>query len=460
MTAPRIPTPGEAGATPLPGGIWHHLMPQRGARPLRIVRGEGMTVWNDAGVPHLDATSGGLWCVNVGYGRREIADAVHAQLMELAFFAQTVATPPAEALAACLLEKMPGMGRVFFANSGSEANEKAFKLVRQLAAKKHGGRKHKILYRERDYHGSTIACLSATGQEQRREQYGPFVPGFVQVPHCCEYRSQWGDVDDYGLRAANEIERVILEEGPDTVAALCLEPITAGGGVITPPDGYWPRVQEICRQYDVLLHIDEVVCGLGRTGRWFGYQHYDIQPDIVTVAKGLASGYAAISAMVTSEALFDAIHAADTTPELDYFRDVSTFGGCAGGLAAARANIEIIEGENLVANTQAMGQRLMSGLRELQDRHAVIGDVRGKGLFAGVELVRDRAAREPVPESYAMAVVAHCQREGLLIGRTNRSFARYNNTLCLSPALIADAAAIDRIVATLDAAFAAVPVPA
>ena len=460
MTAPNPSKTGDTAALTASRGIWHHLMPQTGNRPLRIVRGEGMTVWDDAGVPHLDASSGGLWCVNVGYGRREIADAVHAQLMELSFFAQTVATPPAEALAERLLDVMPGMGRVFFANSGSEANEKAFKLVRQLAAKKHGGRKHKILYRERDYHGSTIGCLSATGQEQRRAHYGPFVPGFVEVPHCCEYRSQWGEVPDYGLRAANEIERVILAEGPDTVAALCLEPITAGGGVITPPEGYWPRVQEICRRYDVLLHIDEVVCGLGRTGRWFGYQHFGVQPDIVTVAKGLASGYAAISAMVTSAALFDAIHEADTVPEMDYFRDVSTFGGCTGGLAAARANIDIIERENLVGNAEAMGKRLMAGLRDLQRRHPSIGDVRGLGLFAGVELVRDRDTREPMPETYAMGVVAHCQRAGVIIGRTNRSFTRYNNTLCLSPALIADAAAIDRIVETLDGAFAAVPLPA
>ena len=449
-----------AGAQTLESPIWHHMTPlTKGARPQRIVRGEGMQVWNDAGRAHLDATSGGVWCVNVGYGRREIADAVHGQLMELCYFAQTVETPPAEALARKLIEKMPGMGRAFFSNSGSESNEKAFKLVRQLAAKKHGGRKHKILYRERDYHGTTIACLSATGQEQRRDQYGPFVPGFVEVPHCCEYRSQWGEVENYGQRAADEIERVILQEGPDTVAALCLEPITAGGGVITPPDGYWSRVQEICRKYDVLLHIDEVVCGLGRTGQWFGYQHYGIQPDIVTLAKGLASGYAAISAMVTTDALFDAIHEPATTPELDYFRDISTFGGCAGGLAAALSNIEIIERENLVSNAAVMGDLLLERLNVLKRQHSTIGDVRGKGLFAGIELVADRDTREPVHESYAAAVVAHCMEQGVIIGRTNRSFNRFNNTLCLSPALIVDADAIERIVGAIDLALREIPRP-
>lgn len=440
-------------------GLWHHLTPHQHATPPVIVRGEGMRVWNAEDIEHLDATSGGVWCVNVGYGRKEIADAVHEQLMSLSYFAQTAVLPPAEALSTLLLNKMPGMGRVYFSNSGSEANEKAFKLVRQIAAKKHGGQKHKILYRERDYHGTTIACLSATGQEQRRDQYGPFAPGFVPVPHCCEYRSQWGPVDDYGLRAANEIEQVILQQGPETVAALCLEPITAGGGVIPPPAGYWPRVQEICRQYDVLLHIDEVVCGLGRTGAWFGYQHYGIEPDIVTLAKGLASGYAAISATVTTEAIFDAIHDADTSPQLDYFRDISTFAGCAGGLAAARANIELIEREGLVDNARVQGEYLFTRLQELLAKHSHVGDVRGKGLFAGIELVVDAESRAPAPESYAAAIAAHCMGQRVIIGRTNRSFEAFNNTLCLSPALIATPADIDMIVDAIDLALTEVAFP-
>lgn len=435
--------------------VWHHLSqhkPYEESDPLLIVKGEGMRVWDAEGKEYLDAVSGGVWTVNVGYGRTEIADAVRDQLVTMNYFAQTAGNVPAAQFAEKLIEKMPGLSRVYYSNSGSEANEKAFKIVRQLAAKKNGGKKHKILFRERDYHGTTITALSATGQYERKNQYGPFTPGFVEVPHCCEYRSQWGDVEDYGVRAANEIERVILEQGPDTVGALCLEPVTAGGGVITPPEGYWPRVMEICREYDVLLHIDEVVCGLGRTGEWFGYQHYGIEPDLVTLAKGVASGYAAIACTVTTEALFDAFKE-DEDPRMGYFRDISTFGGCTAGPAAALANMEILENEGLLENAARQGEHLMERLNELKGRHEVIGDVRGKGLFAGFELVKDRITKAPVDESLAVAIGAHCMKNGVIIGRTNRSFEELNNTICLSPALIATRTDIDTIVDAIDAAI-------
>ncbi|MGB1256882.1 MAG: aspartate aminotransferase family protein, partial [Thiolinea sp.] len=332
------------------------------------------------------------------------------------------------------------------------ANEKGFKIVRQISQKKYGGKKHKILFRERDYHGTTITTLSASGQEERKGQYGPFTPGFVEVPHCLEYRSQWGDVDDYGIRAANEIERIILEEGPETVGALCLEPITAGGGVIEPPAGYWDRVQEICKQYDILLHIDEVVCGVGRTGKWFGYQHYGIKPDIVTMAKGVASGYAAISCTVTTEDVFNDFK--DDSDPMSYFRDISTFGGCTAGPAAAMANMDIIERENLLENVTVQGEYLKGRLHELMDKYEIIGDVRGKGLFVGFELVLDRETKEPAPESTAAAIAGHCMQNGVIIGRTNRSIPGLNNTICLSPALIATKDDIDAIVTALDNALA------
>jgi len=436
--------------------VWHHLTqhkPFEQNDPMVIVKGEGMRVWDAKGNEYLDAVSGAVWTVNVGYGRTEIADAVRDQLVNLNYFAQTAGNVPAAQFAERLISKMPGLSRVYYSNSGSEANEKAFKIVRQIAQKKYGGRKYKILFRERDYHGTTITALSATGQFERKNQYGPFTPGFVEVPHCCEYRSQWGDVDDYGIRAANEIERVILEEGPDTVGAICLEPITAGGGVIEPPVGYWERVQEICKKYDVLLHIDEVVCGLGRTGKWFGYQHYGIQPDIVTMAKGVASGYAAISCTVTTEAVFEAFKE-DEDPRMGYFRDISTFGGCTAGPAAAMVNMEIIERENLLENVTQQGEYLRGRLLDLMDKYTVIGDVRGKGLFAGFELVKDRVTKEPVDESLPIAIAGHCMQNGVIIGRTNRSFKEFNNTVCLSPALIATRQDIDRIVDALDMALA------
>ena len=438
--------------------VWHHLTQHKAFEnqdPRVYVEGRGMRLWDAAGKEYLDATSGGVWTVNVGYGRLSIADAVREQLVRMNYFSNAAGSVPGARFAARLTGKMPGLSRVYYANSGSEANEKVFKMVRQIAHRHHGGRKYQILYRERDYHGTTLAALSASGQPQRSAQYGPLVPGFIEVPHCLEYRSQYGPVANYGERAADAIEEVIRREGPDTIGAICLEPVTAGGGVITPPSGYWERVQEICRRHDILLHIDEVVCGVGRTGKWFGYQHYGIKPDFVTMAKGVASGYAAISCVVTTEAVFD-LFKDDPGDPLSYFRDISTFGGCTSGPAAALENMRIIEDEQLLANTQAMGERLIGNLRELQRRHEAIGDVRGLGLFCGAELVQDRKTREPAEEKQVQAVVADCLGRGVIIGATSRSFQRFNNTLCLSPALIATAADIDRITETLDAALGAV----
>jgi taurine-pyruvate aminotransferase len=441
--------------------IWHHLSqhkPYETTAPRIIVEGKGMRVWDQKGKEHLDAVSGGVWTVNVGYGRESIANAVRDQLVKLNYFAGSAGSIPGALFAEKLIEKMPGMSRVYYTNSGSEANEKAFKMVRQIAHKKYGGKKHKILYRDRDYHGTTIGCLSAGGQDERNAQYGPFAPGFVRVPHCLEYRAfeqEGAPKENYGLWAADQIEAAILREGPDTVGALCLEPVTAGGGVIAPPSGYWERVQEICAKYEILLHIDEVVCGVGRTGTWFGYQHYGVKPDMVTMAKGVASGYAAIACLVTNEAVFEKFKENADDP-LDYFRDISTFGGCTAGPAAALENMRIIENENLLDNTTRMGERMLDNLNALMDKHAVIGDVRGKGLFLGAELVQDRDSRAPVAEKLVQQVVADCMAQGVIIGATNRSVPGYNNTLCFSPALIATADDIDRITDSVDKALAKV----
>jgi taurine-pyruvate aminotransferase len=434
--------------------VWHHLIqhkPFESVDPRVIVEGKGMRVWDAKGKEHIDAVSGGVWTVNVGYGRESIANAVRDQLVRMNYFAGAAGSIPGALFAERLISKMPGMSRVYYSNSGSEANEKVYKMVRQIAHKHHGGRKWKILFRERDYHGTTIAALATAGQLERAMQYGPFPDGFVMVPHCLEYRRQW-DVENYGERAADAIEEVILREGPDTVGAIVLEPVTAGGGVIVPPKGYWERVQEICRKHNVLLHIDEVVCGVGRTGTWFGYQHYGITPDFVTMAKGVASGYAAISCTVTTEAVFE-MFKDDPADPMSYFRDISTFGGCTSGPAAALENMRIIEDEGLLDNTLAMGDRLMGNLRALAETHKVIGDVRGKGLFCGAELVADRATKEPADEKKVAAVVADCSQQGVIIGMTNRSIPGLNNTLCLSPALIATPADIDAITEAIDGAL-------
>ena len=436
--------------------VWHHLVQHRpfeDSDPLIVVEGEGMRVKDAKGNEYLDATSGGVWTVNVGYGRKSIAKAVHDQLLRMCYFANTAGNVPGARFAEKLVEKMPGMARVYYSNSGSEANEKAYKMVRQIGARNNDGKEAKIIFRDRDYHGTTIAALSSTGQFERKNQYGPFVPGFVEFPHCCCYRCPFGK--EYGscnIECARALEDTIMEEGPDTVGAVVLEPITAGGGVILPVPEYFPIISDICRKYDVLLHIDEVVCGLGRTGKWFGHQHYDVKPDIVTLAKGVASGYAAISCTVTTEAVFEEFKA-DPTDRMNYFRDISTFGGCAGGPAAALENVKIIEQENLLQNVNEMGDYLLDRLYELKDKHSVIGDIRGKGLIAGIELVNDRSTKEPVEEALAIRIAADCSTQGVLIGRTNRSFREYNNTLALCPALIATKTDLDEIVTALDQAF-------
>ena len=434
--------------------VWHHLSqhkPYETIDPRVIIEGKGMRVWDAKGKEHLDAVSGGVWTVNVGYGRESIANAVRDQLIKMNYFAGAAGSVPGAMFAQRLIEKMPGLARVYYSNSGSEANEKVYKMVRQIAHKHHGGKKWKILYRERDYHGTTIGTLATSGQAQRAAQYGPYPDGFVMVPHCLEYRKQW-DVENYGERAADAIEEVILREGPDSVGCLVLEPVTAGGGVIVPPNGYWERVQAICRKYNILLHIDEVVCGVGRTGEWFGYQHYGIKPDFVTMAKGVASGYAAISCTVTTEAVFS-LFKDDPTDTMSYFRDISTFGGCTAGPAAALENMRIIEDEGLLDNTTAMGGRLMGNLQALMEKHRVIGDVRGKGLFCGAELVADRGTKEALEERKVQAVVADCMAQGVIIGATNRSLPGLNNTLCLSPALIATPDDIDQITDAIDQAL-------
>ncbi|MCP3661340.1 MAG: aminotransferase class III-fold pyridoxal phosphate-dependent enzyme [Gammaproteobacteria bacterium] len=437
--------------------VWHHLTqhkPYENTDPMVVVEGKGMRIKDAKGNEYLDAVSGGVWTVNVGYGRESIAKAVYDQLVKMCYFANSAGNIPGAQFAEKLIETLPGMNRVYYSNSGSEANEKAYKIVRQIAHIRNGGKKHKIIFRDRDYHGTTIAALSSTGQFERKNQYGPFLDGFVEFPHCCCYRCPFEKT--YGsceIECAHALEETIKREDPDTIGAVVLEPITAGGGVILPVPEYFPIIQEICRKYGVLLHIDEVVCGLGRTGKWFGHQHYDVKPDIVTMAKGVASGYAAISCTVTTEKVFDTFKA-EPADRMQYFRDISTFGGCTSGPAAALENLRIIKDENLLQNVTEMGDYLMGQLHELKEKHPMIGDVRGKGLFVGLELVKDRATKTPVDERIPIGIAADCMAQGVIIGRTNRSFQQYNNTLALSPALITGRTELDQIITAIDNAIA------
>ena len=380
--------------------VWHHLTQHKvyeNADPVIFVEGKGSRLTDINGKQYLDCVSGGVWTVNVGYGCEEIVDKMAEQLKKFNYFSNANGNIPTILFSDKLISKMPGMNRVYLNNSGSEANEKAYKIVRQISQLKHGGKKSKILFRDRDYHGTTITCLSSCGQFERRNQYGPFTPGFVEFPDCSAYRHGLENNPDAGKIFAKQLEDVILREDPDTVGGVIIEPITAGGGVIVPPDGYLEEVGAICKKYGILLIIDEVVCGVGRTGKWFGYQHWNVQPDIVTMAKGVASGYAAISCTVTTETVFqDFIN--DPADRDAYFRDISTFGGCTAGPAAGLANIEYIEKHNLLDNVVEVGAYLMDGLNALKDHYAAVlksHDCRALlGLIKGAWEKGRRAARQ------------------------------------------------------------------
>ena len=430
--------------------VWHHLLQHKILEeqdPKIFVEGQGARVKDIHGNEYLDASSGGVWCVNVGFGRESMAKVIYEQLLKLPYYAGVAGTVPAAQFADKLTDLLPGLDRVYFGNSGSEANEKAFKMVRQIAHL-NGNQKNKVLYRDRDYHGTTIACLAASGHEERREAYGPFPDGFAVVPHALCYRCPFDkSYPDCNIECAHALEHVIQEEGPDTVGGLILEPITAGGGVIPPVEEYYPIVQEICDKYGVILIMDEVVCGFGRTGKMFGFEHYEVAPDIVTMAKGMASSYAPISATAVRSEIFDEF-LSDPSDKYDYFRDISTYGGCTGGFAAALENMRIVEDEDLVENARVVGDYLLDRLGELSD-HPNVGDVRGKGLFAGVELVADKSSKDPVGEDVMAAVIRAIAAEGVLVGGTNRSIPGHNNTLNIAPPLIVSTADVDEIVAAV-----------
>ncbi len=439
--------------------LWHHIKPHKvfqSAEQMIIVEGKGLRVKDIRGREYLDATSGGVWSVMVGHGRESIAAAVYEQLKTLGYYAGTAGNVPTIKFAAKLIELLPRLGKVFFSNSGSEANEKAFKVVRQLShidpARKG---KYKILFRDRDYHGTTIGALSATGQSERKQDYGPFAEGFAQIPHPLCYRCPMGkSYPGCNIECARSVEDVILKEGPDSVGGCIVEPITAGGGIIVPVPEYYPILQEICKRYGVYLIMDEVVCGFGRTGKFWGHDQFDVDPDIVTMAKGLASSYMPLSAMAVRQEIFDKFLCEPNNPaeRMNYFRDISTYGGCAGATTAALESTRIIEDENLVENSRVVGAYLLAELQALSDR-PIVGHVRGIGLFCGIEFVKDKQTKEPISEAEMARMMGLVAAQGVLVGRTSSSLPGNNTIMNFAPALIATREDIDEIVAAVKAAI-------
>ncbi len=437
--------------------VWHHIVQHRVfeiQEPLVMVEGQGCILKDIRGREYLDAVSGGVWCVSLGYGQESIARAVYDQLREMPYYAMTAGNVPSILLAEKLTSLLPNLQKVFFSNSGSEANEAAFKMTRQYFRLKYPGMdKYKIIYRERDYHGTTMAALSATGQPERKMGYEPMVPGFLGIPAAYCYRCKFGKTyPSCDLECARFLEKLILAEGGDTVGAVILEPITAGGGVIIPPDGYYDIIQETCRKYEVLLIMDEVVNGFGRTGKMFGHQHWNVDPDMVTLAKGIANSYMPLSATMVKKEIFDRF-LNDPADKLKYFRHISTYGGNAAACAAGLESIRIVEERDLCRRSAEMGGYLLESLKEVLSSHPMVGDIRGRGLFAGIELVEDRATKAPASEQVIGKVVSSALAQGVLVGRTNRSMPNGNNIINLAPAFVVTKDQIDRIVSALRCAL-------
>ena len=373
------------------GNLQHHDLGSH--PPLEIVRGEGCWVWDSDNRCYLDAMAG-LWCVNVGYGRHTIADSVAEQMRQLPYYPLTQSHPPAARLARRLTELLPAdLDHIFFVNSGSEAVETALKIARQSARRMHPGEnRYKVIARHRGYHGFTMGAMSATGQVVRKQAFEPLVPGFLHVsppdPYRCDHCSAGGTCT---LACANEFERAIRSEGPETVAAVILEPAIGGGGVFPAPQGYMEQVRDICDRYGVLMIVDEVITGFGRTGKLFAFEHSGIRPDLMTLAKGITSGYLPLGATVASRRVFETFVSAND--DKAKFAQVSTFGGHPCSCAAALANLDILTGERLWENAARVGSYLANGLRELN--LPVIGQVRSWGLLIGIELVMD-ANRTPL----------------------------------------------------------------
>ena len=416
-----------------------------------VTGGQGSTVFDADGTAYLDAMAG-LWCVNIGYGRVELADVAAEQMRKLSYFPHTAMNAPAAALADKINGLMGGGYHTYFVNSGSEANEAGFKIARQYMKHEYRGEyRFKTVSRYFAYHGTTLATLDAGGMGERKAKFEPFSGDFVHVapPYC--YRCPFGlSYPGCGLACVKNMETTILGEGPETVAEVIVEPIMSGVGVAVPPDEYLPEVESLCHKYGILLHVDEVINGFGRTGKMFAHQHYGVSPDIIAIAKGISSAYMPIAATVVKNNVFESFYG--DPAENRQVAQVNTYGGHPVAAAVALRNIEIMEAEQLADRAADVGKYLLDGLTSLK-RREIVGDVRGKGLLLAVELVKDRATKEPVEEAKITAIVDFCRANGLLVGRGGGG-RRYGNTITFSPPLVITRAECDRIVDTLDRALA------
>jgi L-2,4-diaminobutyrate transaminase len=410
-----------------------------------IVRGSGSTVYDEDGRAYIDAMAG-LWCVNVGYGRRELADALHEQTLRLPYYHSfsSMATDTPALLAERLIEIAPGdMSKVLYGTSGSDANDTQIKIVRLYNNLLGRPQKKKVIARQRGYHGVSIASGSLTGFEAMHAGFDLPIDGIIHTTPPYRLREALpGESDaDFVKRLATELDELIEAEGPDTVAAFIAEPVQAAGGVVIPPDGYFPAIQQVLRKHDVLLIADEVVCGFGRLGTWFGSDLLGVEPDLVTVAKGITSAYFPLSACIVSERVWRVL--ADESGERSFGHGY-TYTSHPLAAACALANLDLIERDGLVAQAGQRGEYLNAQLRAAFEGHPLVGEVRGRGLIAAVEFVaglEPTRLLEPLGK-VAARVDAECLERGVITRALPDS-----DTISFSPPFVITESEIDEIVA-------------
>ena len=420
----------------------HHLAPFSDYKQLKekgpriITKAQGVHLWDSEGNKILDAMAG-LWCVAVGYGREELVQAASTQMRELPYynlFFQT-AHPPALELAKAISQLAPeGMNHVFFTGSGSEGNDTVLRMVRHYWALKGKPQKKVIISRINGYHGSTVAGASLGGMVGMHEQGDLPIPGIVHIAQPYWY-GEGGDMsaDEFGLWAAEQLEKKILELGEDTVAAFIAEPIQGAGGVIIPPDSYWPKVKEILAKYDILFVADEVITGFGRTGEWFGSDYYGLKPDLMTIAKGLTSGYVPMGGVIVRDEIVKTLN------EGGDFNHGFTYSGHPVAAAVALENLRILRDEKIIERVKAeTAPYLQKRLRELES-HPLVGEVRGLGMLGAIELVKDKATRERYTDKGAgMVCRQFCFDNGLIMRAVG-------DTMILAPSLVISPAEIDEL---------------
>ena len=425
---PELP-PDEIGPLALRHNFWTWSA-QAEVDPIPVVRAEGVHFWDAAGKRYLDFNSM-MMCSNIGHGNGRVIEAIVEQARQLAFAAPAMATKPRAILGQMLTEITPqGLDRFLYTLGGAEAVENAIKLARAATGK------HKVLARYRSYHGATHGAMAATGDPRRWAWEPLLMPGVVHFFDPYRYRSvlhrRRPDIDEgaFCQDYLDQLEETIRLEGPGTIAAILLETVTGTNGVIIPPQGYLPGVRALCDRYEILLICDEVMSGFGRTGAWFAVDHWGVKPDLMTMAKGLTSAYAPLGAVAMTSAVA-------STFDHRVFQGGLTFNGHPISLAAAIANIEVIRDLELVDRSQATGKVLAAQLRELGENHPSVGDVRSIGLFAAVELVRNRETREPMaPFNGASPEMTALRR--FLLDRGLYVYTHWNTVLIVPPLIITE----------------------